>query len=59
MTTDDWRDHPRIREDHDDLGYTERDAELDRWLGYGIWVMAFLATWKFLDLVWSLISLVR
>lgn len=57
--SDDWGQEDRpyhIRENHDftpdDM---EREAELDRWLGYVIVVASILGLWKVLDLVIALV----
>ena len=58
--SDDWsredgRDHYDIRANHDwPQDDMEREAELDRWLGYVLVVTSILGLWKVLDLVIAL-----
>lgn len=50
--TEDWRADHDIRANHDitpdDM---EREAELERWLGYALGTLAVLGVWKALDLI--------
>lgn len=53
---EDWRAPHDIRENHDiTQDDMEREAELDRWLGYVIVVISILGLWKVLDLVIALV----
>ena len=56
MRDDDLRhwDSDRIRENHDDDHDYDRDAELDRWLGYAVLLFIALGLWKILDLGWAI-----
>ena len=55
MNDDDLRhwDSDRVRENHDifqeDL---DREEQAERWLGYGLLVLALLGIWKILEFVW-------
>ncbi len=54
--SDDWdreyRQPDGIRANHDiTQDDMEREAELDRWLGYALGTLAVLGVWKVLDLI--------
>ena len=54
--SEDWRAPHDIRANHDiDQDWLDREAELERWLGYALGTLAVLGVWKVLDLVIALV----